>query len=78
MRFGKSRTLDAAARGYEPRHGKLAEGDTVRIAGVIGERFKVLGFRDGVAELWGLGQHSGQRSIPVERLVPCRAFAVTS
>jgi hypothetical protein len=77
-RASGGRPQTAAERGYEPRLGKFAEGDTVRVRGLVGEKFKVLGFRAGNAELFGLGQNTGHRTIPVDRIVKAQPWPVKS
>lgn len=60
--------LTAADRGYEATCDSFAEGDTVRVDGIVGDRFTVLGFRNRIAELFTQEPNTGQRSIAVERL----------
>lgn len=65
------RTFTAADRGLTPHWQDFVEGQVVRLAGEIGPRYTILGFRPGdLAELYPTGTNAsgGQRTVKAELL----------
>lgn len=62
------RPQTAAERGLRPSHGQYTEGDSVKVTGLIGDRFTVLGFRDDEVDLFEQRPGTGYRTFPVDRI----------